>query len=406
MGSLFERLKASDHARRQARFYSDGLTGLRGFAALWVFLYHAWTIATPRLMILSVGSYSIDFTPFFSAGWAGVDIFYTLSGFLLAMPFAEAAIENHKGPRFLPYLYRRVLRVFPAYYTQLAILLILAWAGIAGSLPRAGNLLAHLLMVHNISFEYFHSMNGIWWTLPVEFSFYLVLPILALLLRGRRWPVLVIGAIVATVSYRYFMFQLIAQQSVDYKVWLLEQLPGHIDQFVFGMVAAYFFVKSGREGAVNGKKGRSFHPEASLLLGIGGMIFFFYLLYLHSSRYWNGQFLLFIWHGGVGFFIALLIYGIASNSLIGKFLFGNPFILGVGVISYSLYLWHLLLLDWMRWGLLVNDKGYLFPVLLMVGLPLSLGAAMLSYLFVERPFLFRKTGEKTDRDSGETAKDK
>lgn len=93
----------TDHAKRRAFYYTDGLTGLRGYAALWVLIYHTWVVATPRLMSVEIGSYSIDLTPFFSCGWAGVDIFYTLSAFLLTLSFAEAAIEEKKGLRLFPY---------------------------------------------------------------------------------------------------------------------------------------------------------------------------------------------------------------------------------------------------------------------------------------------------------------
>jgi peptidoglycan/LPS O-acetylase OafA/YrhL len=385
----------ADHAKRRAFYYVDGLTGLRGFAALWVLIYHVWVASTPRRITIGIGSISIDLTPFFSCGWAGVDIFYTLSAFLLTLPFAEAVIQEKKGPPLLPYFYRRVLRVFPAYYAQLGILLILAWFGTYGEIPNIGNLLTHLFMVHNISFDYFTSMNGIWWTLPVEFSFYLVLPVLALLLRRRRWPILLVVAIMVTISYRYLMFQSIAQKTVEYKVWLLEQLPGHIDQFVFGVLAAYFYVKLRQAETSNPKKGLRPSPRACIFFGIIGVIIFLYLLHVHFLKYWDGHFLLFIWHGCAGFFIAVMIYGIATDSRLGPFLFGNRFVVGIGVISYSLYLWHLLVIDWLqRWGWFIYYKGYLFPVLLPVALSVSLGLATLSYFFIERPFLKRGTPKK------------
>ncbi|OGP94160.1 MAG: hypothetical protein A2157_03480 [Deltaproteobacteria bacterium RBG_16_47_11] len=90
-----------------------------------------------------------------------------------------------------------------------------------------------------------------------------------------------------------------------------------------------------------------------------------------------------------------MIYGIATDSRLGPFLFGNRFAVGIGVISYSLYLWHLLVIDWLqRWGWFINYKGYLFPVLLPVVFSVSLGIATLSYLFIERPFLKRGTHRK------------
>jgi peptidoglycan/LPS O-acetylase OafA/YrhL len=250
--------------------------------------------------------------------------------------------------------------------------------------------LAHLFMAHNISFDYFTSINGIWWTLPVEFSFYLVLPVLAIFLKKRRWPVLLGGAIIMTICYRYFMFQAIAQKPTEYKVWLIEQLPGHTDQFVFGMIAAYFYVKSMRWETSYFKRISRFFPTACILFGIIGVILSLYLIHIYVLKYWDGHFLLFVWHGGVGLLVALMIYGIAANGRLSPSLFGNPFIAGIGVVSYSLYLWHPLFIDWtQRWGLLIGYKGYLLWVLLPVVLFVSLGGATLSYLFIERPFLRR-----------------
>jgi len=388
IGSIFRFASLSDHAKRRATHYSDGLTGLRGFAALWVLVYHTWVASTPRLMSIELGSFSVDLTPFFSGGWAGVDILYTLSGFLLTLPFAEAAIKDNDGPRFLPYFRRRILRIFPAYYFQLGILLILACVGVHGQLPTLENLMAHIFLLHNMSFQFNQAINQIWWTLPIEFSFYLVLPLLAILLRRRRWPLLLAGAVILSVSYRYVAFQSILQKSVEYKVWLLEQLPGHIDQFVLGMLTAYVSVKSRRAETSDREQSRRLPPTLCVLVGILGIVGFLYLLHVNVSRYWEGYFLLYIWHGCASFFIALLIYGIASGSSLGKLFFGGRFIVILGIVSYSLYLWHLPVIDWVqRWALFVNHKGYLFPVLFLVVLPVSLGAAMLSYLFVERPFL-------------------
>lgn len=317
-----------------------------------------------------------------------MDILYTLSGFLLTLPFARAVIEKIEKPPLRRYFRRRILRVFPAYYAQLGILLILAWLRIHGEIPKSGNLLAHVLMLHDFSFEYFTSINGIWWTLPIEFSFYLVLQVLAIFIKKSRWPMLLVGAVMVTISYRYFMFQAIAQKSVEYKVWLLEQFPGHIDQFVFGMFAAYFYVKSRRPEISYPKKILHFFPTACICFGIIGVILFLYLIHIHVLQYWDGHFLLFVWHGCVGLLIALMIYGIAVNGRLSPFLFGNRFMVGIGVVGYSLYLWHPLLIGWLqRCGLLTNYKGYLFPVLLPVALFASLGVAAFSYLFIERPFL-------------------
>ena len=62
------------------------LTGLRGLAAVWVLIFHVWAFAGEPA--LSLGGSGISLAPLFATGWAGVDVFFTLSAFLLTLPFA------------------------------------------------------------------------------------------------------------------------------------------------------------------------------------------------------------------------------------------------------------------------------------------------------------------------------
>ena len=103
------------------------LTGLRGFAALWVLLYHIWAMSGgPPLRIPGVGF--MQGSNLLSVGWAGVDLFFCLSAFLLVMPFALWRYGSATRPSTGRYLLRRVLRIYPAYPFQLAILLYAAAA--------------------------------------------------------------------------------------------------------------------------------------------------------------------------------------------------------------------------------------------------------------------------------------
>lgn len=115
-----------DHALSHSG-YVGSLTGLRGFAALWVLLYHAWVTSVPLRMEIDFGFSTIDFTPLFSGGSVGVDFFFVLSAFLLTLPFARWACGERDFPSVWPYLKRRFKRVFPAFWAQLLILLIIAF---------------------------------------------------------------------------------------------------------------------------------------------------------------------------------------------------------------------------------------------------------------------------------------
>ena len=90
------------------------LTGLRGWAALWVLIFHVYETSQHGHVIFPVGTWNIDLTPFFSLGWSGVQIFFVLSGFLLSLPFAQWQAGIREKPNLKRYLFRRAARVFPA----------------------------------------------------------------------------------------------------------------------------------------------------------------------------------------------------------------------------------------------------------------------------------------------------
>ena len=73
------------------------LTAVRGLAAFWVFVYHAWLSVGPQLLVVPLPRAAIDLTPLASAGWAGVGVFYVLSGYLLWSVFDDWVSEWPQG---------------------------------------------------------------------------------------------------------------------------------------------------------------------------------------------------------------------------------------------------------------------------------------------------------------------
>ena len=148
------------------------------------------------------------------------------------------------------------------------------------------------------------------------------------------------------------------------------------------MIGAYFFMRYRKSDGM-----RHVLPTASMILGVLGIVLCFYLLYLHQGTYWQGHWLLFVWHGCFGLFAALLFYGIVSNGPFARLFFGNRCMVFIGVISYSLYLWHFLMIDWIvKSNLLSGVDGDVFLNLLIVSLPSVFVVSVISYLIFERPF--------------------
>lgn len=376
--------------RRAAPSELAALTGLRGFAAAWVVLYHVWVDAGPRVMSLG----PLDLTAAFSCGWAGVDIFFTLSAFLLALPFASWQLGAMARPALGTFWLRRVLRIFPAYYAQLAVLLALAAVGI-GAWPSLAQFAGNLVLWFNFGSMAAAPINPVTYTLPIEFCFYLVLPLFALLLRPRAWLVLLVFALVETQAYRHFMYAAVAHADVPQRVLALEQLPGRLDQFVFGMLAAYAYTRAALADALP----RVRVADALFVLGALVVAAMVATIHLRSGTYWDGDPLLFVWHGIVGAAVALMLYAAAAGSRVAHALFANRPLRHLGVVSFGLYLWHFPLIGWLD-AAHVFDRvtGYRLPWTLPVVLLLALLLAQASYRFVERPAL--RLGRARGRDPG------
>jgi peptidoglycan/LPS O-acetylase OafA/YrhL len=181
-------LEGGPEARAERTF--PGLDGLRALAAAAVVLTH-------------VGFMTGKYTPDLSGRalnrlGVGVAIFFVLSGFLLSRPVFAAAAERRPGPRPTAYLWRRALRILPAYWLTVAAALLL--------LPGNQNAdtrtwLEHLTLTQLYTGRFGEGLSHTW-SLSTEVAFYLCLPVLAgglVRLGGRRrWrPVRVLWALAA-----------------------------------------------------------------------------------------------------------------------------------------------------------------------------------------------------------------
>jgi len=360
------------------------LSGIRGWAALWVFLYHVWGMSGHPDFTAILAGVSLDFTPLVSIGFAGVTIFFVLSGFLLALPFAEWQSGLRERPKLKRYFLRRVMRVFPAYYAQLAILLLIAaWMPGQNAIHDWGSFIRHLLMLFTPPPLGTLPINGVWWTLPIEFSFYLVLPLLALLMRPGRWWLLLVGSLVVMYLWRYGVATRMADATVPQRVVASYQLPGSMDAFGLGMLAAYLYVNRFRLPA-------GFLPSLNLgRLGLPGVLLVFVAIYwLPGKRheYWADNPIFYLWTPALVLgVVAIILAGVAGSRMINWF-FSNRFMIYAGLISYSFYIWHFPVLNWIvatAWFQTLDNMRFLW--LLLISAPLIFLISTLSYIFVEVP---------------------
>src|SRR6185312_750196 len=232
-----------------------GIDGLRGIAVLWVALFHFLVLRPGDAASRAIAATPAG--PLAANGYRGVDLFFIISGFLLAMPWFVHAAAHRESPSVLAFYRRRFWRIVPAYYVQLAILFGLVLPALRGvALWRSDlyvylyNLVTHALFLHNTTPLSSGSMqvNGALWTLAVEAQFYLLLPLAMPVVV--RWPrASLLAAIAAAQAWRVAA-EVDLVPLVRLEVWLgrpwgwpedvvrhllAYQLPSYLGHFALGM---------------------------------------------------------------------------------------------------------------------------------------------------------------------------
>lgn len=369
----------------QSRRYVASLTGLRGIAALFVFIFHYGFFNTGIRLDLSVPVIGNALQFPLGFGFAGVDVFFVLSGFLLSLPFARATLTQTSHQPLARYYGRRLLRVFPAYYAQLGIILMVGGWFVTWQALEGTALLAHLFMFFNVGGDPVRPMLGVWWTLPVELSFYLVLPFIASFLRPARWFGFLLLCVLLSVVFRFWSANLFAASPEGVAiVSAASHLPGSLPEFLLGasaaMIVQWFDLKSMT-------KPSAWALDIGFLVGASlACLWLWEVVYPHGAYYWQAHWSMVIAPVALGLPLSLMVACLYLGSRIGRYMFANPVVYFLGLISYSLYLWHFVVLqqaDLIFGEAYTNMQG--LPKFLFTSALVVLVSAVSYYLF-ERPF--------------------
>lgn len=330
--------------------YRPDIDGLRALAVVPVLLYHAHV-------------------PGFGGGFIGVDIFFVISGFLITGIIAR---EVDAGTFSIAHFYeRRARRILPALCAMIAFVLVMAsWLYLPGdfeSVPRSA--LAALGFLANVWFfsqaGYFQSAAETMpllhtWSLGVEEQFYIVFPVL-LYLIARFAPRLRLASILLLTGLS-FLWAFRTQALPDGFAFYL--LPPRAWELMAGALLAL-----GAIPEIRNRIAREAIGLAGLAAIIGAAMFY------TKATVFPGLAALPPVLGA-----AALIH-CAPGTVAGRLL-SLRLPVGIGLISYSLYLWH--------WPLIVfteySQGVRLSPVQSAAVIAGSLAAAWLSWRFVEGPF--------------------
>ncbi|WP_279214355.1 acyltransferase family protein [Delftia acidovorans] len=357
--------------------YLDNLTGIRALAVLWVLIFHTWEASGGGSLSFSIPivNINIGLTRLVKMGSWGVDIFFVLSGFLLTIPLLRQKDDQNFGNSLLEFYKRRALRIFPAYYFTLLILIYLLLFGL-GNLPKTGEMLLHTLLI-NPWFDV-APLRGAFWSLPVEALFYVFLPFLILFSKKTKaFYKIFISIVILAILFRYAIFNI---STIEDKGKYLFSFFGRMDQFAIGAICAYLSLQK----RTTPRKGMWI-----LIAGIIGMITFIAIIDRRGSMFEKRDYFYYFYQSIVAFISALIIFGATTQSKLARGLFGNRAMIFIGTISYSIYLWHTIFLDIFYTGNVSHGiplDSRLSAAILYTWPPILL-ASLGTYLFIERPFL-------------------
>ena len=348
----------------QRSTYVPHIDGLRALAVLSVIVYHL----------------NENWLP---GGFSGVDIFFVISGFVVSASVAEIKKTSPLG--FFGYFYaRRILRIVPALVvclvvTHIATMLFVPWAWLSNANDRTGLYaffgFSNFILAYAGN-DYFSPTSDFnpythTWSLGVEEQFYLIFPPLFVAwIAGGRWRrgamlLFSIGLVASIVCAAW-----LGRTDKDLAFYLIFsrfwELAAGVLLYQILALSGHLFAETGRPATLASRAG----AFVSILLIVGGFVF-------SQPRSYPFPGALLPVLGTLGLIASL--QGRELRGLVMRTL-SNPFVVFIGQISYSLYLWHWVVFVLFRWTVGMESSA---AKIIAVALTFALSIA--SYYLVERP---------------------
>jgi peptidoglycan/LPS O-acetylase OafA/YrhL len=174
------------------------LTGIRGVAATWVVLYHVHEADDLHAVVKTLLTH----------GYLAVDLFFLLSGFVMAFSYGRLATAGWNLKSYKTFLWLRFGRVYPLYFLMtcaVALMIVVGWSKALPVQNLGAAFLANVALVQ-VWFS-IRSIGGLAWSISTEFTAYLLFPLLAACtLTTRRTPMLLAVPFVCVVAIYFLQF--------------------------------------------------------------------------------------------------------------------------------------------------------------------------------------------------------
>ena len=338
------------------------IDGLRFIAIFSVILFHVNWFFTSK----TGKSEEADFlTVFLSHGHIGVQLFFVISGFVIALPFAKGHLLQGKQPNLRQYLFRRLTRLEPPYIFNLLFrfaLLPLATADtFSGLFPH---LLASMGYLHNMIYGSMSKINFVAWSLEIELQFYLVAPFITSLfmIRSKFIRRLVLVSLIII----FLIFANVLREFPRINLSVLSQAH----YFLAGFLLVDIYLTEWHRDPT-----KSWHWDVVSVLAWSGVCF---LLYQSGGE----QLIV---------FPTFIAYVAAFKGVLSNKFFRQPFIYTIGGMCYTIYLYHYSLISALGHQMILIEHLNQLPVWLeiivagVVIIPATLIFCAIMFILIEKP---------------------
>lgn len=351
--------------------FINEVDGLRFVAIIPVLIQHmAERFERNTLINFSIPP-SENFSAFLaSRGFLGVYIFFVISGFILALPFAAHYLQQKKEIKLKDYYWRRVTRLEPPYIIWMSIFFIIfVIAKHQSFLAYLPHYLANITYTHTLIYNEWSPFNPPTWTLEIEIQFYILAPLLALFFfkikkKLTRRIVNIIGILILMLLQQYFKLY-----SNPYSFTIL----GHLHYFLIGFFLADIYLEDWK-----GETNKSSIFDITSILSLITLIFAWSWDFEFESR-------IFIVLSLFCFF-----YSVFKSNYVNKFIC-NKWITAIGGMCYTIYLIHLPFSEFLISFTKDIEFTSLYSVNLLIQLaifiPFILFISAIFFILLEKPFM-------------------
>jgi len=303
---------------------------------------------------------------------AGVNIFFFISGFILAMPLLKANVYDQQKISWRHYYYRRLTRIEPPYIITLILFLLAVLFILHQPFSYAmEHFVASAFYMHNAIYNHISTINPVAWTLEIEIQYYLIFPLFATALFFKNHLLRrcsLFAFFILTCIFHPEEVSLFTQ-----KYYLTKSLVAYWYIFIIGIVVADFYLITKKFLSV----------KKNILFDLSGLAALFFIITLSGFQSLSYKFFIFICY-------VVLFVSVFKGKLLNK-IFTNTWVTIIGGMCYSIYLLHYAITYFIMQAFTINifSYNYLIDILIqsIIIIPFILIISTIFFVFLERPFM-------------------